>query len=104
MPPTFNTTSTFQAIFEAALKDYAKKTGKDLYDLDHPLTSKLDACDSPNSTLDIFREQVREFDESRKDDNKLFEGLKPIVTVIYTLSTNEVLGHSASGEIGRAHV
>ena len=79
------------------MKDYTEKTGKDLFDLDHPLASRLDAFDSPNSILDIFREQVREFDESKKGDTKLFEGLKPIVTVLYILSTNEVLGHSASG-------
>ena len=99
MPSTSNTTSTtstFQAIFEAALKDYTKKTGKDLGDLGHPLASKLDSCDSPDSILDIFREQAREFDEFRKGDTKLFKWLKPIVTVLHTLSTNEVLGHSAS--------
>ena len=96
MSNTTSTTSTFQAIFEDALNDYTKNTGKDLYDLDHPLASKLDSCDSPDSILDIFREQAREFDEFRKGDTKLFKRLKPIVTVLYTLST-KVLGHSASG-------
>ena len=91
-----STTSNFQAIFEAALKDYAKKTGKDLCDLNHPLASRLDACDSPSSILNIFREQAREFDEFRKGDTKLFEWLKPIVEVLYSLSTNEVLRDSAS--------
>ena len=91
-----SSTSTFQAIFEAALKDYTKKTGKDLYDLDHPLASKLDGCDSPDSIIDIFKEQAKEFDEFRKDDTKLFKWLKPIVKVLHTLSTNEVLGHRAS--------
>jgi hypothetical protein len=93
---TNSTTSNFQAVFDAALKDYTKKTGKDLCDLDHPLASKLNSCDSPESILDIFREQAREFDEFRKDDTKLFKWLKPIVKVLHTLSTNEVLGDGAS--------
>jgi len=93
---TTSTTSNFQAIFDAALKDYTKKTGKDLCDLDHPLASKLDGCDSPDSILDIFREQAREFDEFRKDDTKLLRWLKPIVKVLHTISTNEVLGDSAT--------
>ena len=93
---TTSTTSTFQAIFDAALKDYTKKTGKDLYDLGHPLASKLDSCDGPDSILDIFREQAREFDEFRKGDTKLFKWLKPIVKVLHTISTNDVLVHSAS--------
>ena len=93
---TTSTSSTFQAIFEAALKDYANKTGKDLHDLDHPLASRLDSCDSPDSILDIFREQAREFDEFRKGDTNLFKWLKPIVTVLHTISTSEVLGDGVS--------
>ena len=88
--------SNFQAIFDAALKDYTKKTGKDLYDLDHPLASKLDSCDSPDSILDIFQEQANEFDEFRKGDTKLFKWLNPIVEVLHSISTNKVLGYSAS--------
>ena len=88
---TISTTSNFQAIFDVALNYYAKKTGKDLCDLDHPLASKLDSCDSPDSILNIFEEQAREFDEFRKGDTKLFKWLKPIVKVLHTLSTNEVL-------------
>ena len=94
MSSTSNT--NFQAIFENALKDYTKKTGKDLYDLDHPLASKLDSCDSPDSILEIFREQAGEFDEFRKGDTKLFKWLKPVVKVLHTISTNEVLVDSAS--------
>ena len=93
---TTSTTSNFQAFFDAALKDYSRKTGKDLCNLDHPLASKLDSCDGPDSILDIFREQASEFDEFRKGDTKLFKWLKPIVEVLHTLSTNKVLGDSAS--------
>ncbi len=91
-----SSTSNFQAIFEAALKDYTKKTGKDLCDLDHPLASRLDSCDSPDSILDIFREQARDFDEFRKGDTKLFKWLKPIVKVLHAISTNKALGDHVS--------
>jgi hypothetical protein len=93
---TTSTTSNFQAIFDAALKDYTQKTGKDLCDLGDPLASQFDSCDSPDSILDIFREQAREFDEFRKGDDKLFKWLKPIVKVLHTVSTNKVLGDSVS--------
>jgi fungal STAND N-terminal Goodbye domain len=92
MSSTSNT--KFQVIFENALKDYTNKTGKDL--LNHPLASKLDSCDSPDSILDIFREQAGQFDEFRKGDTELFKWLKPVVKVLHTISTNDVLGHSAS--------
>ena len=99
MSSTFNTASTasnFRVIFDAALKDYTKKTGKDLCVSDHQLASKLDSCDNPDSILDIFLEQAREFDEFRKGDTKLFKWLKPIVRVLHTISTNKFLSDSAS--------
>jgi hypothetical protein len=92
---TTPTTPSFQAIFDAALKDYSKKTGKDLCNLDHPLTSILDSRNSPDAILDIFREQATEFGEFRKGDTKLFNWLKPIVKILHTISTNKVLGDSA---------
>ncbi|KAN0103626.1 hypothetical protein V8E52_011808, partial [Russula decolorans] len=86
----------FKAFFDAALKDYTKKTGKDLCDLDHPLASKLDSCDSPDSILNVFQEQAREFGEFRKGDTKLLKWLKPIVKILHPISTNKVLGDSVS--------
>jgi hypothetical protein len=106
MSSTFNTASTasnFRVIFDAALKDYTKKTGKDLCDSGHPLASKLDSCDSPDSILDIFQEQAREFEEFRKGDTKLSQWLRPIVRVLHILSTDKVLGDSASS-VGSAAV
>jgi hypothetical protein len=93
---TTSTTSNFWAIFDAALKDYTKKTGRDLCDLDHRLASKLDSCDNPDSILNVFREQAREFGEFKNGDTKLLKWLKPIVKTLHTISTNKVLGYSAS--------
>ena len=95
-PNTTSTASNFQAIFDAALKDYTKKTGKDLSDLHHPLASKLDTCDTPDSIINIFQEQAREFGEFRKGDTKLLKWLKPIVKILHPISTNKVLSDSVS--------
>jgi hypothetical protein len=97
MSSTFNTTPTssnFQALFNAALTDYTKQTGQDLRD--HPLASRIDRCDNPGSILDVFQEQARAFDESRRGDTKLFNWFKSIVKVLHALSTNEVLSEGAS--------
>lgn len=97
MSSTFNTTSTssnFQALFNAALTDYTKQTGKDLRD--HPLASRIDRCDNPDSVLDVFHEQARAFDESRRGDTKLYKWFKSIAKVLHALSTNEVLSEGAS--------
>jgi hypothetical protein len=92
-----NTTSTsfnFEAIFNAALTEYTKRTGKDLRN--HPLASKIDSCDNPESILDIFQEQVKAFDEFRKGDNKLFKQLRHVVDVLHAISTNKIWSDKAS--------
>ena len=89
-----NTTSNFQAIFNAALTKYIKETGSDLRN--HSLASKIDCCDSPDSILNVFREQAQAFEEFRKGDTKLFKWIRPVVEVLYTLSSNEAIGDTAS--------
>ena len=84
--------SNFQTLFNAALAKYTMQTGKDLRH--HPLADRIDNCDGPDSILDIFQEQAREFDEFRKGDTKLFKWLGPVVKVLDALSSNEVLSDS----------
>ena len=86
--------STFGALFNAALEKYTKKTGKDLRN--HPLASEIDSCDSPDSIINIFQEQARAFDEFKRGDTQLFKWLKPVVNVLHALSTNDVLRDSVS--------
>jgi hypothetical protein len=74
-PDTSTSSSHFQAIFNAALAKYSEQTKMDL--LNHPLTSKIKACDSAESTLAIFREQAKRFDKFRNGDHKLFKWLRP---------------------------
>jgi hypothetical protein len=88
------TASNFETLFNAALAEYTKQTGKDLRS--HPLADRIDSCDSPNSILDIFQEQARAFDEFRKGDTKLFKWLRPVVNVLHAISTNAVLSDTGS--------
>ena len=94
MSSTFNTNSNFETIFNAALANYTKQTGKDLRN--HPLASKIDSSDNPDSILDIFQEQAQAFDEFRRGDTKLLKLLRPVVNVLHAFSTEDVLRHSIS--------
>jgi hypothetical protein len=91
-PNTTFTSSNFEALLNTALTKYAEQTGIGLWD--HPLASKIDSCDNPESILDIFQEQAQAFDELRKGDTRLFKWLRPVVNVLYIL-TNVALGASA---------
>jgi hypothetical protein len=76
--------SRFQALFEAALKSYQKQTKKDL--LTHPLASQLQSCESTNAIIAVLQDQVREFDKSRTDDERLAKWLGPTVNVLSAFS------------------
>ena len=91
---SISTTSNFETLFNAALENYTKQTGTQLRE--HPLSAKIDSCNSPDAILDVFQEQVQAFDEFRKGDPKLFKWLRPVVNVLYFLSTNRALRDSVS--------
>lgn len=99
MPPSsssINTTtaaSHFEALLDAALTKYTKRTGKGLSD--HPLTAMLDRCSSPNDVLAIFEEQAKAFDEFRNGDPKLIKWLTPIVDGIHSLCANTAVQETA---------
>jgi hypothetical protein len=88
------TSSNFQALLNAALANYTKQTGRDLRN--HPLADRIDSCDSPDSILDIFQEQVKAFDDSINGDTKMFKLLRPVVNVLHALSTNSVVSDNGS--------
>ena len=85
--------SSFQDLFNVALRDYENKTGIKL--VDDPFAKKFENCDSVDSITAILQEQARIFQKFRGDDGKLMKSLKASVDVLYTLS-NTVL----SGGIG----
>ncbi|KAH9009369.1 hypothetical protein EDB83DRAFT_2453934, partial [Lactarius deliciosus] len=87
MSQTTSTTaasSRFQLIFDAALKSYQKKTGKNLSA--HPLASQLQSCDSTSAILAVLQHQVQEFDQAHSGDERLTKWLIPTVNVLYAFS------------------
>ncbi|KAH9016658.1 hypothetical protein EDB83DRAFT_227112 [Lactarius deliciosus] len=82
MPPTAS--SNFQTIFYASIKEYEKKTKKDL--LVHPLMVQLQTCNSPTDILAVLRTQVEQFEQSTSGDDKLTKWLDPTVNVLYAFS------------------
>ena len=90
-----NTSSSqFQAIFNAALKEYSHKTGKDI--VTDPITTKLRCCSSPDAVLNVLQEEAQAFNDFRNGNRKvqLMRKLKPTVDIVLALSTNEVLGNA----------
>jgi hypothetical protein len=93
MEPHLNSSySQFGAIFDAALKAYAQKTGTDLSA--HPLAAALETCDSPEKVLDVLQEQAHAFNQHRNGEWKvqLMRRLKPTVDILLGLSTSGVFG------------
>jgi len=85
-----NVTSTsasranLDSIFNAALKTYKKKTGKDI--TSHPLATEFQSCDSPDAILSVLRRQIPTPDKSQSGDQTFVKCLIPTVNVLYTLS------------------
>ena len=84
--------SNFPSLFDAALREYHGKTGKDIET--DPLTARLLHCDSSDAVLDILQEQAHAFDQYRNGDWKvqLMRRLKPTVDILLGLSTSGVFG------------
>ena len=80
--------SNFTAIFDAALQEYKTLTKNDL--ATHPFAAAIEDRNSPDSILNVFRNQAQAFDAFRKGDDKLIALLAPIVNILFTFS--ETLG------------
>jgi len=74
----------FQLIFNNALKEYEKRTKRDL--LAHPLAPQLQKCDSSASILAVLQSQVGDLDQTRKSNEKLTKWLNPTVNVLLAFS------------------
>jgi len=105
VPPSFpissicgmsqSSSESFESIFNAALEDYAKRSGTRL-DEHHPLVKQLENCNSVDSISSVIQEHARRFRKFRGEDGILMRSLKGAVQVLYTLSTSAVLGESIS--------
>jgi hypothetical protein len=89
---TATSSTNFQLIFNNALKEYGKRTKKDL--LAHPLAAELQTCNSPSAILAVLRKQVRGLDQSPSSDDRWTKWLDPTVNVLHALS--ETLGEGVS--------
>ena len=77
-----SSSSNFQVVINNALKDYEKRTKKNL--LTHPLASQLQACDSPGDILAVLRQQI--LNQSRSTDERWTKWLDPTINVLLTFS------------------
>ena len=89
---TAPSSSSFQLIFNNALKAYEKRTKNDLSA--HPLAVELQDCNSPSKILAVLHKQVQGLDQSLSGDDRWTKWLDPTVNVLYRLS--ETLGEGIS--------
>ncbi|KAI9438776.1 hypothetical protein H4582DRAFT_2128991, partial [Lactarius indigo] len=81
----------FRPIFEKALEEYKKKTGKNL--TAHPLAAEIRCCDSPEAILTVLEGKAKELNQSRSSDERLTKWLNPTVNILNVLSAT--LGEGA---------
>lgn len=74
----------FAAIFNAATSEYQRVTGNRLDD--HPFSTQLDSCDSPEAVSNVLRTQAQAFGKFGKGNEKLMAWLDPIVHILFTFS------------------
>jgi hypothetical protein len=83
-PAASSSSSNFQSIFNAALKEYERKTKNDL--LAHPLAAQLQNCYSTTAIISVLHNQVQQFDHRRSSDERLTKWLNPTVNVLFAFS------------------
>ena len=81
--------SQFQALFEAAFRDYQQQTGQTL--ANHPLAERFQSCNSVESVTAVLREQIETSSEIRGKD-KILKPLKNVLLVLHNLSSDSDLG------------
>jgi hypothetical protein len=84
--------SSFQVVFDAALNEYSRKTGKDIHS--DPLTIELQTCRSSSDVYEVLQEQAQKFDEFRNGGRgvQIMGKLRPSVDILINLSNGGVLG------------
>ena|ERR1700761_945328 len=84
MSSSIQVTPKFQPIFNEALSEFKKKTGKDL--TTHPLAEEINACDSLEDILIVLQGKANELNQSKSGDERLIKWLTPTVNVLNALS------------------
>ncbi|KAH9178054.1 hypothetical protein EDB89DRAFT_1880022, partial [Lactarius sanguifluus] len=80
-----SSTPNYHPIFEKALKEYKKKTGKEIST--HPLAKEINGCGSIEAILTILQGKANELNQSQSSDERLTKWLTPTVNVLNALST-----------------
>jgi hypothetical protein len=75
----------FTAIFNSALSEYQRITGKHLET--HPFASQLASWHSPEAVSETLRTQVQILNGSREGDEKLMKWLRPTVDILFSFSS-----------------
>jgi len=81
---TSSSSSSFQEIIDNALIAYEKSTKKNL--LTHPLSERLQTCDSPDVILRVLQQHVQAINQSQSSDERPTKWLDPTVNVLYAFS------------------
>ncbi|KAH9178051.1 hypothetical protein EDB89DRAFT_2239757, partial [Lactarius sanguifluus] len=79
-----SSTPNFHPIFEKALKEYKKKTGKEIST--HPLAEEINGCSSIEAILTVLQGKANELNQSQSSDDRLTKWLTPTVNVLDALS------------------
>jgi hypothetical protein len=69
MSSTATAFSNFQVILDAALSDYAKKTGVDPTAC--PFAQAIESCDSTNTIFDLLQDKAKQLQAYRDGNHKL---------------------------------
>ncbi|KAI9434649.1 hypothetical protein H4582DRAFT_762083 [Lactarius indigo] len=80
-----SSTPNFHPIFEKALKEYKKKTGKEIST--HPLADEINRCTSIEAILNVLQGKANELNQSQTSDERLTKWLTPTVNVLDALSS-----------------
>jgi hypothetical protein len=97
VPSTSTSTTSFETIFAAALKEYKKQTKRDI--TSHPLAAQLQSCDTPSAILAVLQARVQKFDQSQSADEKWIKWVDPTVNVLFAFSAT--LGNGVGLVIAR---
>ncbi|KAH8985179.1 hypothetical protein EDB92DRAFT_1386468 [Lactarius akahatsu] len=79
-----SSTPNYHPIFEKALKEYKKKTGKEIST--HPLAEEINGCSSIEAILTVLQGKANELNQSQSSDERLTKWLTPTVNVLNALS------------------
>ncbi|KAF8265371.1 hypothetical protein EI94DRAFT_1859257 [Lactarius quietus] len=97
VPSTSTSSTSFETLFTAALKEYKKQTKKDI--ASHPLATQLQSCDSSSAIIATLRTQFEARD--RGADERWTKWLDPTVNVLFAFSTT--LGNGVGVEFPPAY-